>query len=210
MTLRRITTKTAGGIVLALALTLGVTACAGDKALFPETSYKEVNAAQIELTKPVTFDGTEIPEGSQVSFRFSLFTRKINRIVVAKDLTVQGVTIPAKSEAVVETSGDHLVVKSVTLGADADYKTLSFKAKDEVTFDNEGGVSQAFINGSRTFDGKSYPAQTALWFRDGSVTRTETQADRDRAAGERRACQANCAPLQGMPYTDCMNKCSMM
>jgi hypothetical protein len=204
--------KIAGTLALAVSLAVGVTACTGDRALFPETSYSEVSHTEIELTKPVTLFGKwEFPEGTHVTFENLglLATGHIVMITSPKDVTLDDVAIPAKSQI-------HLVggkaVNSVTLGEDAEYKGLSFKAKDTVSFTKEGSVAQAVIASTRTFDGKAYPPETALWFKDDSVTRSETQADRDKAAADRdrelRACQAGCAPYSGEAWGNCMGHCS--
>ena len=204
--------KTIRALSLAMVLALG-TGCAGDRALFPETSYNQVGNDQIELTHPVTlFGNMELPVGTKVGFND--FPSRIHTIVPPKDITFDGVTLPATSELDFVSYGNRLIMSEVTLGADADFNDLSFKKKDKVSFNDDHSVAQAQIATKRSFDGKSYPPETVLWFKNGEVTRSETQADRERVAQERyreaQSCRAGCAPYTGEMYANCMNHCATL
>ncbi len=198
------------GLLLVAALTL-LGGCMGDRQLFPETSFKELDRDRIELTTKATpLPGLTLPPGSVVKFQ----NNRIASITLSEDTELDGLAFPAKSELVFDAWGQHLQMRHAVLGADHSYDGLAFASGDKVRFD-AGKIVWARLGEERDVGGKSYPAEAELTIKSGKVatfsTAEERAAKAEAAARERQArydsCTMQCAPLSGESRANCINNC---
>lgn len=209
--MRTFTSLKIGLSALLLTASLALAGCMGDRQLFKENTFKELDRDRIELTTSSTpLPGLTLPAGSQIRFQ----NNRIASIVLSEDSVLDGLAFPAKSELVFQAWGQHLEMAHAVLGADHAYDGLDLSAGDKVRF-QAGKLAWAHLEGEREIGGKSYPEGAELLVKNGKVasfsTAEERQAKAEADAKERQArydsCTMQCAPLSGESRANCINNC---